>query len=327
MTALTLVEAVNSALTTEMERDQRVVVLGEDVGRTGGVFRATAGLLDRFGPERIVDMPISEAGFTGVAIGAALYGLRPVVEIQFDAFVYPAFEQLVVNAARMRWRTNGEASVPMVVRLPFGGGNRAPDNHSDSPEMLFAHVPGLRVVCPSTPADGRRLLLAAIRCEDPVIVMEPKRIYRSEREEVDVDDPCLDAELGSAVVRRVGEDLTVVTYGGGVPIALEAARVLEQQGVTTEVLDLRSLYPLDEAAILGSVRRTGRCVVVHEAPRFGGMGAEVSALVHENLLLELLAPVQRVGGLDVPFPLMANEADYMPDASLVVAAARRAIDF
>lgn len=327
MTALTLVEAVNSALATEMSRDESVVVLGEDVGRTGGVFRATAGLLDRFGPDRIIDTPISEAGFTGLAIGAALYGLRPVVEIQFDAFVYPAFEQLVVNAARMRWRTNGEAGVPMVVRLPFGGGNRAPDNHSDSPEMLFAHVPGLTVVCPSTPADARRMLLAAIRSDDPVIFLEPKRIYRSERQEVDVDDPCVDATLGGAAVRRAGGDVTLVSYGGGVPIALEAARRLAHDGHEAEVLDLRSLYPLDETAVLESVRRTGRCVVLHEAPRFGGIGAEVSALIHENLLLELLAPVQRVGGLDVPFPLMANEHDYMPDTALVIAAARRALDF
>jgi pyruvate dehydrogenase E1 component beta subunit len=327
MTAQTLVESINGALHTAMDRDDSVVVMGEDVARTGGVFRATAGLLDRFGPQRVVDTPLSEAGFVGVGIGAALYGLRPVVEIQFDCFVYPAFEQLVLHAGRYRWRTGGEAGVPLVVRIPFGGGNHAPDNHSDSPEMLFCHVPGLRVVCPSTPRDGRDMLLAATRSEDPVIIMEPKRIYRAEREETDdIAEPGPEA-LSRAAVRRSGSDLSIITYGGCVPIALRAAEQLEADGASCEVIDLRSLYPLDEQTILDSVRRTGRCVVVHEAPRFGGMGAEVSALVHEELLLHLLAPVQRVGGLDVPFPLMANESDYMPDVPRVVAAARRALDF
>jgi pyruvate/2-oxoglutarate/acetoin dehydrogenase E1 component len=332
MTAQTLVESINGALHTAMGRDDTVVVLGEDVARTGGVFRATAGLLDRFGPQRVVDTPLSEAGFVGVGIGAALYGLRPVVEIQFDCFVYPAFEQLVLHAGRYRWRTGGEAGIPLVVRIPFGGGNRAPDNHSDSPEMLFCHVPGLRVVCPATPRDGRDMLLAATQSDDPVIVMEPKRIYRAEREELPDGDAgtsqaALDGALSRAAVRRAGSDLTIVTYGGCVPIALQAAERLEANGASCEVVDLRSLYPLDETTVLDSVRRTGRCVVVHEAPRFGGIGAEVSALVHEELLLHLLAPVQRVGGLDVPFPLMANEADYMPDVPRVVAAARRALDF
>lgn len=327
MAGLTLVESINGALHAAMEADENVVVLGEDVGRTGGVFRATAGLLDRFGPRRVVDTPLSESGFVGVGIGAALYGLRPVVEIQFDCFVYPAFEQLVLHAARYRWRTGGEAGVPLVVRLPFGGGNRAPDNHSDSPEMLFCHVPGLRVVCPSTPRDAWDMLLAATRADDPVIVMEPKRIYRTERQEVGEHRDGGDGALTRAAVRRSGTDVTVVTYGGCVPLALGAADILAADGVSAEVVDLRALYPLDEATILDSVRRTGRCVVVHEAPRFGGMGAEVSALVHENLLLHLLAPVQRVGGLDVPFPLMANESDYMPDVALVVAAARRALAF
>lgn len=327
MTAQTLVEAINGALHTAMDRDDSVVVLGEDVARTGGVFRATAGLLDRFGSQRVIDTPLSEAGFVGASIGAALYGLRPVVEIQFDCFVYPAFEQLVLHAGRYRWRTGGEAGVPIVVRIPFGGGNRAPDNHSDSPEMLFCHVPGLRVVCPSTPRDGRDMLLAATSGDDPVIVMEPKRIYRAEREEIaESARPDADA-LTRAAVRRSGSDATIVAYGGCVPIALQAAERLDADGASCEVVDLRSLYPLDEQTILESVRRTGRCVVVHEAPRFGGMGAEVSAVVHEELLLHLLAPVQRVGGLDVPFPLMANEADYMPDVARVVAAVRRALDF
>ncbi|HET9050896.1 MAG TPA: alpha-ketoacid dehydrogenase subunit beta [Candidatus Dormibacteraeota bacterium] len=327
MAGLTLVESVNGALHAAMDADETVVVMGEDVGRTGGVFRATAGLLDRFGPQRVLDTPLSESGFVGVAIGAALHGLRPVVEIQFDCFVYPAFEQIVLHAARYRWRTGGEAGVPLVLRIPFGGGNRAPDNHSDSPEMLFCHVPGLRVVCPSTPQDAWDMLVAATRADDPVVVMEPKRIYRTEREEVASRLAPGEGALTRAAIRRAGTDVTVIAYGGCVPLALRAADVLGADGVSVEVVDLRSLYPLDESTILDSVRRTGRCVVVHEAPRFGGMGAEVSALVHEELLLHLLAPVQRVGGLDVPFPLMANEADYMPDVARVLAAARRTLDF
>ena len=324
---MTLVESVNSALSTEMARDDRVVVLGEDVARTGGVFRATAGLLQRFGPDRVLDTPLSEAGFVGLGIGAALYGLRPVVEIQFDCFVYPAFEQIVLHAGRYRWRTGGASSIGIVIRVPFGGGNRAPDNHSDSPEMLFCHVPGLRVVCPSTPGDARTMLIAAIRDPDPVVFMEPKRIYRTEREEIDPDDPAEGAALGTAVVRRAGDDLTLISYGGGVPVCLQAAERLAGEGVAAEVVDLRSLYPLDGGTILESVTRTRRAVVVHEAPGFGGMGAEVSAFVHENALLHLLAPVQRVTGLDVPFPLMLNEHDYMPDVPRVVAAARRALEY
>jgi len=327
MAQLTLVEAINSGLRSEMERDSAVVVLGEDVARTGGVFRATQGLLERFGPERIIDTPLSEAGFVGFAIGMALYGLRPVVEIQFDCFVYPAFEQIVLHAGRYRWRTGGSVGLGLVVRIPFGGGNRAPDNHSDSPEALFCHVPGLKVVCPATPADGRSMLQAAIRDPDPVIFMEPKRIYRAGREEVDETAAVDDVVQPRAALRRRGDDLTLVAYGGNVPFCLAAAEKLAADGVSAEVLDLRSLYPLDRDAILESVRRTGRAVVVHEAPGFAGLGAEVSALIHERAMVDLLAPVQRVTGLDVCFPLMANEHDYMPNVARVLAGARRALTF
>ncbi len=331
-----MVEALNLALRQAMEADERVVLMGEDIGRTGGVFRVTAGLLERFGPDRVIDTPVSEAGIVGTAIGMAMYGLRPVVEIQFDAFVYPAFEQIVAHAARLSWRTAGAVPASIVVRIPFGGGVRAPEMHSDSPEALFAHVPGLRVVCPSAPADARDLLLAAVAHPDPVVFMEPKRIYRLAREEVPDQPPLLpgdgagaaDELLSRARPVRGGDDLAIVTYGATVPLCVEAAeRLAAERGVEARVLDLRSLYPLDVEAVVAAARACRRVLVVHEAPRTCGLGAEVSALVHERCILDLDAPVLRVTGFDVPFPQAANEDDYLPSVERIVLGAERVLGF
>ncbi|MEA2498323.1 MAG: 2-oxoisovalerate dehydrogenase component beta subunit [Actinomycetota bacterium] len=338
MTTMTMVEGLNLALFQAMEADDRVVVLGEDVAKTGGVFRVTAGLLDAFGDERIVDTPLAEAGIVGAAIGMAVYGMLPVVEIQFDVFVYPGFEQIVVQAARYAWRTKGEVPASIVIRIPYGGGVRAPELHSDSPEALFAHVPGLKVVCPSTPVDARDMLLAAIHDPDPVIFMEPKRIYRAGREEVPEDPPFqlgngtrperITEILSKARVAREGADLAIITYGATVPLSLQAADRLEQElGMKALVLDLRSLYPLDVDAITAAASRCGRAVVVHEAPRNAGLGAEISSLIHERVMLDLEAPVGRVTGFDVPFPQFANEDDYLPSVDRIVTGAKKVLDF
>ncbi|MGH2787060.1 MAG: alpha-ketoacid dehydrogenase subunit beta [Actinomycetota bacterium] len=336
MSGKTMVEALNLALFQAMDHDDRVVVMGEDVAKTGGVFRVTAGLLDKFGEERVIDTPLAEAGIVGSAIGMSLYGLLPVVEIQFDAFVYPGFEQIVVHAARYAWRTRGEVPASIVVRIPFGGGVRAPELHSDSPEALFCHVPGLKVVCPSTPVDARNMLLAAIEDPDPVIFMEPKRIYRAGRQEVDEEPPfrigdgngLYNEHLSKARTARDGDDLVIITYGGTVPLSIEAAEQVEaQREVSVRVVDLRSLFPLDVEAIVSAARDCSRVLVVHEAPRTAGLGAEVSALIHERAILDLEAPVLRVTGYDVPFPQFANEDDYLPSVGRIVAGAKRVLEF
>jgi pyruvate dehydrogenase E1 component beta subunit len=335
MADLTMVEALNKGLHQAMDADDRVVVLGEDVAKTGGVFRVTAGLLDAFGEDRVVDTPLAEAGIVGSAIGMAVYGLLPVVEIQFDVFVYPGFEQIVVHAARYAWRTRGEVPASMVIRIPYGGGVRAPELHSDSPEALFAHVPGLKVVCPTTPQDARDMLVAAIADPDPVIFMEPKRIYRAGRQEVTEDLPfemgngstAYNEYLSKARVARAGDDLAIITYGATLPVALGAAERLAAEGVEARVLDLRSLFPLDVDAIVGAASECRRALVVHEAPRMAGIGAEVSALIHERAMLELEAPVGRVTGFDVPFPQFANEDDYLPSADRIYAGAKKVLAF
>lgn len=329
MAELNMVEALNAALTHAMARDERVVVMGEDVARTGGVFRVTAGLLPKFGDTRVIDTPLAEAGIIGTAIGMSLYGLRPIVEIQFDAFVYPGFEQIVVHAARYAWRTGGKLPASIVIRIPYGGGVRAPELHSDSPEALFAHVPGLRVVCPTTPKDAHDMLLAAVAHPDPVIFMEPKRIYRAGRQEVP-DRPDANGEgiLWSARLARGGDDLVIFTYGATVPLAVQAAEALVlERDIATRVVDLRSLYPLDVEAITEHASACGRALVVHEAPRTAGLGAEVSSLVHERCILDLDAPVLRVTGYDVPFPQLANEDDYLPSVERIKLGAREVLDF
>jgi pyruvate dehydrogenase E1 component beta subunit len=335
MPEITMVEALNKGLHQAMAADDRVVVLGEDVAKTGGVFRVTAGLLDSFGEDRIIDTPLAEAGIVGTAIGMAVYGLLPVVEIQFDVFVYPGFEQIVVHAARYAWRTRGEVPASIVIRIPYGGGVRAPELHSDSPEALFAHVPGLKVVCPTTPQDARDMLVAAIADPDPVIFMEPKRIYRAGRQEVSDDLPfemgngngIYNEYLSKARVARNGDDLAIITYGATLPLSLETAERLSAEGVEARVIDLRSIFPLDVDAIVQAASECGRALVVHEAPRMAGIGAEVSALIHERAMLDLEAPVGRVTGFDVPFPQFANEDDYLPSADRIYAGAKKVLAF
>ena len=336
MAELTMVEALNKALHEVFSADDRVVLLGEDVAQTGGVFRVTAGLLKEYGGERVIDTPLSEAGIVGTAVGLSLYGLLPVVEIQFDGFVYPAFEQIVVHVARYGWRTNGECPANMVIRIPFGGGVRAPELHSDSPEALFAHSPGLKVVCPTTPSDARAMLLAAITHPDPVIFMEPKRIYRAGRQEVsdtlpfDLGSTNGDASslLSTARLAREGNDLVIFAYGATVPLSVEAAEKLKtDKGISVRVVDLRSLYPLDVDAITGHASACGRALVVHEAPRTAGIGAEVSSLIHERVMLDLEAPVGRVTGFDVPFPQFANEDDYLPSVERIARGAEKVLSF
>ncbi|QKK08264.1 MAG: alpha-ketoacid dehydrogenase subunit beta [Planctomycetota bacterium] len=310
MPQLTLVQAINTALAQEMERDSRVVILGEDVGPNGGVFRVTEGLQARFGKDRVVDTPLDESGIMGSAIGLAIGGMRPIPEIQFEGFLGPAYDQLVNHAGRMRTRTRSAITVPMTVRVPVGGGIHAPELHSDSPEAIYTHSPGIKVVMPSTPYDAKGLLLSAIRDPDPVIFFEPKRVYRSFREEVPDEDYTI--PIGEAKVVSEGDDITVVTWGGPVFQCLGALDNLPED-VSVELIDLRSIYPLDIETIVESVKKTGRCVVVHEAPKTAGMGAEISALIQENCFLHLEAPVQRCAGFDTIMPYYKLELEYLPE--------------
>lgn len=322
---LTIVRAVRDTLAQEMELDPRVLVMGEDVGVNGGVFRATEGLLERFGPERVLDTPLAEDGIVGTAVAMAMTGLRPVVEIQFMGFVYPAVNQILAHAARIRNRTRGRYHVPMVLRMPYGGGIHAPESHSESYEAMFLNAPGIKVVVPSTPRDTKGLLATAIRDEDPVLFLEPKRIYRAFREDVPVDPYTI--PLGEAAIPRPGEDVTLIAWGAMVRVCLDAAKVLEREGVSAEVVDLRTLNPLDRDTVLGSVRKTGRAVVVHEAPRTAGFGAELVAQINEHALLYLEAPVQRVTGFDTVFPYARLEKLYLPSRERVVRAVRGTLEF
>ena len=317
-----LVEAVNDALHVEMERDPSVLVMGEDVGKLGGVFRATAGLQERFGAERCVDTPLAEAGILGTAVGLCMAGWRPVVEMQYDAFSYPALDQLINHVGRYRWRTRGAMGFPLTIRMPYGGGVRAPELHDDSPETYYVHTPGVKVAIPSTPADAKGLLAAAIRDPDPVVVLEPKLHYRTAKE--DVPDGEHVVPLGTARLVREGGDVTLVAYGAMVPVCERAADELD---ASVEILDLRTLKPLDEAALLASAAKTGRVVLVQEAPRTCGYAAELAAILAEKALLGLRAPVQRVTGYDVPYPYWQIEDAYMPSVARVVDAARRALSF
>jgi len=325
MAEITLVEAVNLALARAMEEDETVLVLGEDIARDGGVFRATDGLLDRFGEDRVRDTPLSEAVIAGVSVGLAAQGFRPVGEIQFMGFIYPAIDQMVNHASRMRNRTRGRLTCPMVLRAPYGGGIHAPEHHSESAEAMFAHIPGLRTVIPSSPARAYGLLLAAIRDPDPVVFLEPKRIYRALREQVEDNGEAL--PLDRCFVLREGGDITLVAWGAMVKETLDAADRLAGEGVEAEVIDVATLNTLDEATILTSVDKTGRCVIVHEAPRTAGFGAEISARLAENALTSLLAPVGRVTGYDTVMPLPKSEHYYMPTAERIVAASRKAMAF
>src|SRR6188768_1765797 len=318
MPSRTLVEAVNDALHVEMERDDNVMVMGEDVGRSGGVFRASAGLLDRFGADRCVDTPLAEAGILGTAVGLCMAGWRPVVEMQYDAFSYPCLDQLINHVGRYRWRTRGAMEFPLTIRMPYGGGVRAPELHDDSPETYYVHTPGVKVAIPSTPADAKGLLAAAIRDPDPVVILEPKLVYRTSRGDVPEGEHVV--PLGKARIAREGDDLTLVAYGSMVPLSEQVADELD---AAVEVLDLRSLKPLDEEALLASAARTGRVVLVQEAPRTCGFAAELAAVLAEKAILDLRGPVLRVTGYDVPYPYWQIEDAYMPSAERVVAAARK----
>lgn len=318
------VQAINDALKAALREDDRVILLGEDVGRFGGVFRATAGLYEEFGPDRVIDTPLSEAGIVGTAIGMALYGLRPVPEIQFADFSYPAFDQIVNELAKYRYRSGGQYPCPVVVRMPVGGGIKGGHYHSQSPEAYFCHTAGLVVVIPSTPYDAKGLFLAAMKSEDPIIFMEPKRLYRAVKGEVPDCDYTL--PLGEAAVVRRGSDVTVIAYGAMVSVSLAAAESLADEGIEAEVIDLRTLVPLDLETLLTSVGRTGKAVVVHEAPRTAGYGAEIVALLCEHSLVHLEAPIIRVTGYDTPFPYTL-EHEYLPDPARVAAAARLVCNF
>jgi pyruvate dehydrogenase E1 component beta subunit len=326
MAERTMVQAIHDALAEGMRRDPDVVLLGEDIGRAGGVFRATEGLLDEFGPERVMDTPLAENGIVGAAIGMALYGLRPVAEIQFSDFIYPAFDQIVSEAAKFRYRSNGQYTAPVVVRAPVGGGIKGGLYHSQSPEAYFAHTAGLTVLTPATPSDAKGLLMAALQYPDPVLFLEPKRLYRAPREEV-ADGPTA-TPIGVARVAREGSDASVITYGSMVAVCLAASDELAQAngGRSIEVLDLRSLVPLDVEAVLASVRKTGRAVIVHEAPRTCGYGAELAALIAERALTSLVAPIARVAGFDTPFPYTLEHV-YLPDARRVVRALEHVLRF
>ena len=322
---LTMVQALNAALARAMAEDASVLVLGEDVGIDGGVFRVTDGLLDRFGADRVRDTPLAETVIAGLSVGVAAQGFRPVAEIQFMGFLYSAVDQLVSHASRLRWRTRGRLTCPLVVRVPYGGGIHAIEHHSESTEAMFAHVPGLRVVIPSSPARAYGLLLAAIRDPDPVLFLEPKRIYRTTREEV--PDSGVAAPLDTCFQLRDGNDLTLVTWGAMTVETLAAADQLAVAGVTSDVLDVATLSPLDMTSILRSVEKTGRCVIVHEAALTGGFGAEIAARLAEHGLLSLQAPVKRVTGYDTVMPLPRLEHLYMPSTERVLAAARDVLAF
>ena len=324
MAELTLVEAVNLALAHEMKRDRDVLLLGEDIGVNGGVFRATNGLIARFGPERVIDTPLAEGAIAGVAVGMAAMGLKPVAEIQFSGFIYPCIDQIINHASRLRHRTRGRLTCPMVLRSPCGAGIHAPEHHSESPEALFAHMPGLRVVAPSSPARAYGLLLAAIRDPDPVVFLEPTRLYRLFRQEVLDDGEAL--PLDACFVSREGRDATVVAWGAMLHEVMTAAELLEQEGVEIEVIDAATLKPLDFETILRSVEKTGRCVIVHEAPRTCGLGAEIAAQVGERALYSLLAPVKRVTGYDVVVPLSRLEMQYMPSVARIADAVRKVME-
>jgi pyruvate dehydrogenase E1 component beta subunit len=326
MAKMTMVQALNLALYQEMKKDDRVVVLGEDVGLDGGVFRVTDGLIHKFGPERVIDTPLAESGIAGFSIGMALYGLRPVCEMQFSGFSYYALHQMEAHAARLRWRSQGRFSVPMVLRAPYGGGVRALEHHSESREIYWAHTPGLKMVIPSSPRNARSLLVSAIRDPDPVVFYEPKALYRAFREEVPEEEETF--PIGKSQIVREGNDVTLISYGATLHVTLEAASELkEKDGVEAEVIDLLTISPLDDELFTTSARKTGRVVVVHEAPRSFGAGAEMVARLVEKSFLYLEAPVRRVTGFDVVIPLFQREQEYLPGVHRIISAVRETLNF
>ncbi|MFG6120573.1 alpha-ketoacid dehydrogenase subunit beta [Thalassobacillus sp. B23F22_16] len=322
---MTLVQAITDGMRTMLAEDENVLVLGEDVGKNGGVFRATDHLQEEFGEDRVMDTPLSEAGFIGAAIGMAVNGLRPVAEIQFLGFIYPAYEQIMTHASRLRSRTMGHFTVPIVIRAPYGAGVRAPEIHSDSTEAIFTHMPGLKVVCPSSPVDAKGLLIAAIEDPDPVLYLEPMRCYRSSREEV--PEGKYTVEIGKANKLQGGNDVSVITWGAMVPVASQAVKEMEAKGVSCELIDLRTLYPIDRDTIAASVQKTGRTVIVHEAHGTGGVGNDVLAIVNDTSFLYQKAPVERVTGFDSPVPFFGFEDEYLPTPARVKHAIEKVIKF
>ncbi|MBM3306448.1 MAG: alpha-ketoacid dehydrogenase subunit beta [Candidatus Aminicenantes bacterium] len=322
---MTMVQAINRTLAQEMERDDRIIILGEDVGRDGGVFRATDGLFEAFGPERVIDTPLAESAIIGASIGMTALGLRPVPEIQFMGFIYPAFNQIISHVARLRNRTRGRFTVPLTIRTPYGAGVKALEHHSESTEALFCQVPGLTVVVPSSPYDAKGLLAASIRSEDPVIFLEPTKLYRAEKQDVP-EDP-YELPLRRAAVVREGKDLTVVAWGAMIPVARKAAEAAAADGVEIEIIDLRTLCPMDRDTIVASVKRTGRAMVVHEAPKTCGLGAEIAATIGERALLSLNGPVLRVTGHDITVPLPKSEDHYYPGPERVLRAVRQLMEY
>jgi pyruvate dehydrogenase E1 component beta subunit len=322
---MTMIQAINQALAQEMERDDRIIVLGQDVGRNGGVFRTTEGLFDRFGPERVMDTPLAESGIIGASIGMTALGLRPVPEIQFMGFIYPAFNQIVSHVARLRNRTRGRFTVPLTIRMPYGAGVKALEHHSESTEALFCQIPGLTVVVPSNPYDAKGLLTASLRSDDPVIFLEPTKLYRAEKQEV--PEETYEVPLRRAVVVREGKDLTIIAWGAMIPAARQAAEAAQAEGVGAEIVDLRTLSPMDRETFVASVRKTGRALVVHEAPKTCGLGAEIAATIGESALLSLNAPVLRVTGQDITVPLPKNEGLYYPGPERILRAIRRLMEY
>jgi pyruvate dehydrogenase E1 component beta subunit len=325
MAKLNMVEAINLALREELERDSRVVIFGEDVGKEGGVFRVTDGLQQKFGGDRVVDTPLAELGIVAVAFGMAVYGIRPIAEIQFEGFLYPCLDQINNHIGRIRNRSRGRFTCPLVIRVPYGGGIHAPEHHSDSPEAILAHIPGIKVVIPATPYEAKGLVLSSIRDPDPVIFMEPKRIYRAIREEVPEGDYTI--PLGEARLVQEGKDVTVVAWGAMVREVLNAAEQLKGDKIDLEIIDLRTISPIDVETIITSIRKTGRGVIVHEAPKTCGLGAEIIALINEKALLSLQAPIERVTGFDIPVPLMKTEHYYLPNPKRIVMAVKKVMSF
>lgn len=324
MSLQTMAQAIATTLDSEMARDERVVVIGEDVGKRGGVFLATEKLFDKYGPDRVIDSPLSEAAIIGAALGMAVYGIRPVAEIQFSDYVFPGFDQLVSQVAKVRYRSGGAFTAPMVVRMPAGGGVRGGHHHSQNPDAHFVHTAGLKVVYPSTPSDSAGLLRAAIRDDDPVVVMEPKRLYRAVKEEVPAGDHVV--PIGQAAVRRRGDDVVLVSYGGSMAETMKAADALQEQGIGAHVLDLRSLQPWDETAVLEAAARVGRVVLVSESPRTAGFMSEVSATIVEEVMDSLLAPPLRVTGFDTPYPY-AQDREYLPSPNRILRAVERVLTY
>ncbi|TQR19132.1 alpha-ketoacid dehydrogenase subunit beta [Psychrobacillus vulpis] len=322
---LTLIQAINDGMRLLLEEDDRTIILGEDIGKNGGVFRATEGLQETFGDDRVVDTPLSEAGIIGTSIGLAVNGFRPIAEIQFLGFIYPAYEQIMTHVSRIRMRSMSRFTVPMVIRAPYGAGIRAPEIHSDSTETLFTHMPGIKVVCPSNPYDAKGLLIAAMEDPDPVLVLEPMKNYRSKREEVPVGKYTV--EIGKGKIVREGTDVTLIAWGAMISIAEKAAELAAQKGISCEIIDLRTLYPIDRDIIVNSVKKTTRAVIIHEAQNTGGLGNDIVSIINDTAFLYLRAPIERITGFDVPVPFFALEEHYLPTPARVVEGIEKVVHF